>query len=689
MSLKTLVIIMTRHFPLLCSLIGFKLTASTLSPGLGGPHAWLVPDSELPLRTDGRYIIGRGGERVKWSCVNWYGAESDTAVPGGLEAQPLHSIADRILELGFNCVRLCYSTQAQKFNTAVSEENVVANPIFKGRRFFDVWDATVNALTKRGLMVIISNQLHRAGWCCHWSQDEGMWYLLPDYPESVWIDSLVNMTLRYRANPLVVGIDLRNEVHDSQGKSLTWGDGDPETDWAAAATRAGNAVLEANPDMLIVVMALCFGMDLRGAQDHPVQLTVPNRVIYEAHTYLEYQLWSLISASFVSWQSLRLISGLAVAVLLLILILLLRVWHLLGKPKPRWTQVVFTASCWVISLSLLGIAIVQGSLVLLAQAPACGFWARRDVIPTRTVFIVLASVAGAFAFFIILFGRRLNACTRSWFKEKSCHCTDGTCCSHTNGALTDNTARADCTDAQEVSADVDDTESDEEGSARRTRLLCGESSCISCRYFRYYVSRPCRAFWHCDQRHGEKTPGLAGNNASFKMVVPWDRGLCCGFQFCILITLLFLIFFTIFIFSLFAPSYSLFRTHLNNQWGFMLDDGHPYTAPVWMGEFGNLRRGEYWNNMMHYLSEYDIDFAYWAINGKKWRTGHINIQTGQWIPEEPHWFNESYGLLTEDYWTIRSPWRLMDLQALMPSPAMWRPLAPDCDRHLLGGECGG
>ena len=52
-----------------------------------------------------------------------------------------------------------------------------------------------------------------------------------------------------RNNPTVIGADLHNEPHGS----ACWGCGDPARDWAAAATRAGNAVLAVNPHLLIVV----------------------------------------------------------------------------------------------------------------------------------------------------------------------------------------------------------------------------------------------------------------------------------------------------------------------------------------------------------------------------------------------------------------------------------------------------
>ena len=65
-------------------------------------------------------------------------------------------------------------------------------------------------------------------------------------------------------------------------------------DWPAAATRAGNAVLAANPNLLIIVEGVgrdvdgswtWWGGGLRGVADDPVVLEVADRVVYSPHDY--------------------------------------------------------------------------------------------------------------------------------------------------------------------------------------------------------------------------------------------------------------------------------------------------------------------------------------------------------------------------------------------------------------------
>jgi len=89
-------------------------------------------------------------------------------------------------------------------------------------------------------------------------------------------------------NDTILGADLHNEPHNS----ATWGDGGP-TDWARAATEAGNAVLDINPDWLVVVEGISnydgdnywWGGNLQGVADHPIELDVDNRLVYSPHDY--------------------------------------------------------------------------------------------------------------------------------------------------------------------------------------------------------------------------------------------------------------------------------------------------------------------------------------------------------------------------------------------------------------------
>ncbi|GAA3439277.1 hypothetical protein GCM10018954_088980 [Kutzneria kofuensis] len=135
-------------------------------------------------------------------------------------------------------------------------------------------------------MVVLDNHRSRGDWCCDEAHGDGLWHT-PAYPESSWLADWRFMAQRYRHSPQVIAAELRNEIRPdpSQKLSPTWGDGNPATDWQAAAVRGGNAVLAVNPKLLVIVGGLNYQLDLKGVPAHPVTLSVPDRLVYAVHDY--------------------------------------------------------------------------------------------------------------------------------------------------------------------------------------------------------------------------------------------------------------------------------------------------------------------------------------------------------------------------------------------------------------------
>lgn len=233
----------------------------------------------LPLHTSGPYIVDSNGVRVHLNAFNWYGAEGQDFVVEGLQAQPLNSIVATIKGLGFNAVRLLWSNQMVESNPVVGSYALAANPGFEGENALTIFDSVVNALTSAGIMVILDNHMSNAGWCCSTTDNNELWYN-SQYPEANWIADWQAMATRYQGNPMVIGVDLRNEPRSP----ATWG-GAASTDWHAAAERGGNAVLAINPNLLVFVEGVSYAGDLSGVATLPVQLSVANQLVYEAHDY--------------------------------------------------------------------------------------------------------------------------------------------------------------------------------------------------------------------------------------------------------------------------------------------------------------------------------------------------------------------------------------------------------------------
>jgi endoglucanase len=243
---------------------------------LSGAHANAAPT--FPLTTKGPYIIDSNGHRVRLNAVNWYGAEGKDYVVMGLEANTLANIVSEIQSRGFNTVRLPWSNEMYETNPVVANSALTANPSLQGDNAMTIFDAVVSALTSANIMVILDNHTSNAMWCCG-NDVNNLWYN-STYPEANWISDWQGMAARYASNSWVIGADLRNEPR----VSATWG-GSASTDWHAAATRGGNAVLGSNPNMLVFVEGISYAGDLSGVSSSPVSLSTGNHVVYEAHDY--------------------------------------------------------------------------------------------------------------------------------------------------------------------------------------------------------------------------------------------------------------------------------------------------------------------------------------------------------------------------------------------------------------------
>ena len=249
--------------------------ATATEPGSGkvGDGFW---------HTSGNQILDAAGNPVEIAGVNWFGFESDNGTPHGLWTRNYKDMMDQMVTLGFNTIRLPYSQDVLHGQNPTSI-NYYANPDLEGLSSIQVMDKIIAYAGEVGLKVILDHHRNTAG---VGTTDNGLWYN-GTYSETDWVNDWVTLTRRYADNPTVIGVDLHNEPYNG-----TWGGGGTN-DWARAAERAGNAVLAANPNLLIIVEGVgtynnqnyWWGGNLMGVKDRPITLNVANRVVYSPHDY--------------------------------------------------------------------------------------------------------------------------------------------------------------------------------------------------------------------------------------------------------------------------------------------------------------------------------------------------------------------------------------------------------------------
>ena len=246
-------------------------------------------------------------------CVNWYGSHQQSFAPGGLGTTSLCSIAARIVELGFNCVRIPYSLDLWYRDPAVPEMAVAANPLLLDKSGMQLTDIVIRGLISSGLGVMLNNHNSKADFCCSTWQEDGLWST-SEYPATKWVEAIAGMSQRYRNYPLVFGHDIRNELRDdhSKGESnvrrATWGESnDFETDWRVAAHIGGDAVLQATGNnSLVIVGGMCYGFDLRPLHANPPLLARIDKLVVASHVYNFFMWWIVLEErGAVDWDGLR------------------------------------------------------------------------------------------------------------------------------------------------------------------------------------------------------------------------------------------------------------------------------------------------------------------------------------------------------------------------------------------------
>ncbi|MET1065856.1 MAG: cellulase family glycosylhydrolase [Arthrobacter sp.] len=282
-----------RRSPKLAAVAAAALAGALALAGCAGPPPFAAeraadttPAAPGWLHTDGGTIKDSNDVPYIIKATSWFGLETPDCVPHGLWGTlTIDEALANIKSMGFNTVRLPYSNQCLDATTIKGSVNYWANRAYnlEGKRPLDVMDTVIARAKANGLQIILDR--HRPS-----SADQSPLWYTSAVPETKWISDWKMLADRYKNDPTVIGADLHNEPYGA----ATWGRGTAATDWQAAATRGGNAVLESNPKLLIIVEGIetqgdgtstWWGGGLSDVGAKPVVLNTPNRVVYSPHDY--------------------------------------------------------------------------------------------------------------------------------------------------------------------------------------------------------------------------------------------------------------------------------------------------------------------------------------------------------------------------------------------------------------------
>ncbi len=276
-------------------------------------------------------IVDMYGNPVWLTGCNWFGYNVTTQCFDGVWSRNMHEMLNEMADHGFNLMRVPMSTQILlqwknhdpdpymvKINEWKNPELTVEGVQGGTPKYsFDIWNMAVQWCRENGIKIMID--IHCATTASNGHQLP-LWYD-SNYSTDDWLEALSWFAEYYKDDDTVIAIDLKNEPHgknDGQGMAI-WDDSTAENNWKYAAERGAAAVLEQNPNLLIMVegnevypkfengkdwnspavdyahyddpSAQAFhgawwGGNFRGARDFPVDLgEYQSQLVYSPHDY--------------------------------------------------------------------------------------------------------------------------------------------------------------------------------------------------------------------------------------------------------------------------------------------------------------------------------------------------------------------------------------------------------------------
>ncbi|KAJ4826160.1 hypothetical protein Tsubulata_037362, partial [Turnera subulata] len=253
--------------------------------------AYGTPCSSLPLSTNKNWIVDqKTGERVKLVCVNWP-THISLMLAEGLDSQPLDSIVSKIVDQQYNCVRLTWATymftrpenanltveqsvdrfQLKKVRAGIAKNNPSLLPMTVQQAF----ETVVDAMAKKGLMLVLDNHVSLPIWCC--DEDDGNdFFNSREFNPKEWMLGLTIVAQHFKGKSQVVAIGLRNELRGPRQNPNAW---------FLYMSEAAKQVHRANPNVLIMAGGMSYATDLSFWKNKSFGSNFDNKLVLEAHLY--------------------------------------------------------------------------------------------------------------------------------------------------------------------------------------------------------------------------------------------------------------------------------------------------------------------------------------------------------------------------------------------------------------------
>ena len=307
------------------------------------------------LHAEGSKLYDSQGNQVWLTGANWFGMNCTENFPHGLWSADVDELLSSVADHGINIIRFPVSTELLLSWKNGNPLTPVGLNAAHGKEYSfnpDFCDANGNTMDSEGIFDVILKKMKKYGIKAlidvhsPASHNSGHNYNLWFYQDGAadadnmavgfyskekityddWIESTAWLAEKYKNDDTVIAYDLKNEPHGKRGYSgsscptdmAKWDDSTDQNNWAYAATECGNAILDKNPNALILIEGVeqypktdkgytydtadiwqapadqspwygaWWGGNLRGVKDYPIDFGSADRnsqIVYSPHDY--------------------------------------------------------------------------------------------------------------------------------------------------------------------------------------------------------------------------------------------------------------------------------------------------------------------------------------------------------------------------------------------------------------------
>ena len=282
------------------------------------------------LHAEGSRLYDMNGNEVWLTGANWFGFNCSENCVHYLWSADVDDVLKEVADRGINVIRFPISTELlvswmEGTPNPVSSVSGNADPAFTinpdfveadGKTLKDsmqIFDIIMQKCKKYGIKAFIDIHSPHSDNSGH---NYNLWYGKAGVTTEVWIETLVWLADKYKNDDTLIGYDLKNEPHGKGQEGYVaakWDGSKDENNWAYAATRCAEAILDVNPNALIFVegveqsmsgamegdywgmpdrrdnspyIGAWWGGNFRGAREYPI---VPkqgtSQIVYSPHDY--------------------------------------------------------------------------------------------------------------------------------------------------------------------------------------------------------------------------------------------------------------------------------------------------------------------------------------------------------------------------------------------------------------------